>query len=117
MVLGGIVKIKNRRKGIRRGNAASPEKVVSKVWVTQAGARRLGGNRGAHPRHKSPARAWTARVSSRETARLAPLQVPQVSASISAWRAGGLSPRRPPRTEANGPEDAPAPVAGRPGPG
>lgn len=57
VVLGGIVKIKNRRKGSRRGNGASREKVVSKVWATQAGARRLGGDRGAHPRRKSPARA------------------------------------------------------------
>lgn len=82
------------------------EKVVSKVWAAQAGARGLGGDGRGHPRHKSPVRACTARVSSRGTASLTPLEVPQVSQHfrgaggepISAWpsEGGNKQPQRCP---------------------
>lgn len=52
------------------------EKAVSKVWAAQIRARGLGEDGRGHPRHKSTACAWTARVSLWETASLAPLEAP-----------------------------------------
>lgn len=93
------------------------EKAVSKVWAAQIRVRGLGEDGRGHPRHKSRARARTARVSFWGTASPAPLEAPYVSASISTGRAGSLSYRRPRMGEASSLEDAPTlcSPAARPG--
>lgn len=93
------------------------EKVVSKVWAAQAGAGGLGGDGRGHPRHKSPVRACTARVSSRGTASLTLLEVPQVSQHFRGAGGEPISPLPSEREKRAAPRMPRPHVAPWPGPG